>query len=1033
MEALGDLKYLDRISSLDDLSSIKQKSLKEVNTDKGTKIVIGMGTCGIAAGAQDVWDAVLDEINKQNIKNVNITRTGCLGLCASEPLLEIRQGATRVIYGNLTAEKAREIINENVIAGNIISEWTISEDDDFFKSQYRIVLKNCGLIDPEDIEEAIVNDAYFALGKALSEMTSEEVIEEITEAKLRGRGGAGFPTGLKWKLAHDNQSDQKYVICNADEGDPGAFMDRSVLEGDPHKLIEGMAIAGYAIGASKGYIYCRAEYPLAIKRLEKAITDARTLGLLGENIFNSDFNFDLEIRLGAGAFVCGEETALMASIEGKRGEPKPKPPFPAESGLWGQPTIINNVETLANISEIIRNGKDWFKDIGTKDSPGTKVFALAGKIKNNGLVEIPMGTRLGEIIFDIGGGLENNAKFKAAQTGGPSGGCIPIEYLNVPIDYDSLKELGTIMGSGGLIVMDEQTCMVDLAKYFVDFCKDESCGKCTPCRIGTTRMLEILERITNGKGTKEDIDLLIEMGEQIKDSAFCGLGQTAPNPVLSTIRYFKDEYLAHIEDNYCEASRCAPLFNSPCQNSCPANVDIPVYIDLIRQGKYKEAYKIVQEENPLVLICGRVCYNLCERACNRNSMDEALAIRELKRFASDYVLKTEGGFPTPTIEEEKNEKIAIIGSGPAGLTTAFYLRKKGYQVTIFEALPVVGGMLAVGIPEYRLPKELLNEEITALTTMGVKIVVDTKLGEDITLEDLKKQGYKAVYLAVGAHKDRQLGIPGEDLDGVYSGIELLRNINLGNEVDMTGKKVAIVGGGNAAIDVARNVVRLGAEEVNIVYRRTRDDMPAHREEIKEAEYEQVKMNCLVNPVRVIGQANKVIGLECSRIEGGKFDKSGRRKPLEIADSNFTIDADIVVAAVGQSVEDSFNDSELKIVLNKGSLIKTDQDCKTNIPWVFAGGDCVTGPATVVEAISQGKLAAASIDLDLCGNGEIITSKDVDRKISGPILEEERPRVKMPTILLSERKRGFKEVEKGYTEEQAVEEAGRCLRCDVKNK
>lgn len=1033
MEAFSELKNIDRIMSLADLSNYKQKSLKDFNTEKGTKIIIGMGTCGIAAGAQDVWDVVKDELDKQNIKNVSMTRVGCLGLCAKEPLLEIRQGITRVIYGNLNAEKAREVVKQNVIEGKIITGWTIPEDDDFFKSQYRIVLKNCGIIDPEDIEEAIVNDGYFALGKALTSMTPEEVIEEITAAKLRGRGGAGFPTGLKWKFAHDNDSDQKYIICNADEGDPGAFMDRSVLEGDPHKLIEGMAIAGYAIGATMGYIYCRAEYPLAIKRLKKAIAQARISGLLGENIFDSGFDFDLDIRLGAGAFVCGEETALMASIEGKRGEPKPKPPFPAESGLWGKPTIINNVETLANVPDIIRNGKDWFRAIGTEDSPGTKVFALAGKIKNNGLVEIPMGTRLGEIIFDIGGGLENNAKFKAAQTGGPSGGCIPIEYLNVPIDYDSLQELGTIMGSGGLIVMDEQTCMVDLAKYFVDFCKDESCGKCTPCRIGTTRMLEILERITNGQGKIEDLDLLIEMGEQIKDSAFCGLGQTAPNPVLSTLKYFRNEYLDHIEEHYCESSRCAPLFDSPCQNSCPANVDIPIYIDLIRQGKYKEAYKVVQEENPLVLICGRVCYNLCERACNRGSLDEALAIRELKRFASDYVLKNEGGFPVPQIREERKEKVAIVGSGPAGLSAAFYLRKKGYQVTIYEALPVVGGMLAVGIPEYRLPKDLLNEEITVLTTMGVKIVVDTKIGKDITLDELRQQGYKAVFLAVGAQKDRKLGIEGEELEGVYSGIELLQDINLGNDVNMSGKKVAIIGGGNAAIDVARNVVRLGADKVDIVYRRTRDDMPAHLEEIKEAEYEQVKMNCLVNPVRILGENGKVIGLECVSIQGGEFDNSGRRKPQEIEDSNFVLEADIVVAAVGQSVEDTFNKGDIKIALNNGSLIKTTSKCLTNIPWVYAGGDCVTGPATVVEAIKQGKEAASSIDIYLGGNGEIIDRKEIVREISGSIMENERPRVKMPTILLSERKRGFKEVEKGYSEEQAVEEASRCLRCDVKNK
>ena len=644
-----------------------------------------------------------------------------------------------------------------------------------------------------------------------------------------------------------------------------------------------------------------------------------------------------------------------------------------------------------------------------------------------------MGTKLGEIIFDIGGGLENNGTFKAAQTGGPSGGCIPIEYLNVPIDYESLKELGTIMGSGGLIVMDEQTCMIDLAKYFVDFCKDESCGKCTPCRVGTTRMLEILERISSGEGTLEDLELLEEMGEVIKDSAFCGLGQTAPNPVLSTLKYFKDEYKSHILDNYCEASRCASMFNSPCQNACPADVDVPLYIDYIRQGMYKEAYKVIQKENPLALICGRVCYNLCEGACNRNSIDEALAIRELKRFASDYVLKNEGGFPVPHIENELDKKVAVVGSGPSGLTTAFYLRKKGYDVTIFEALPVVGGMLAVGIPEYRLPKDLLNEEITVLTTMGVEIVVDTKIGEDITLKELKEQGFEAVYMAVGAHEDRELNIEGKDLSGVYSGVEVLRDINLGKDLDIKDKSVAIIGGGNVAIDVARNMVRLGAKDVNVVYRRTIDDMPAHREEIEEAQYEQVKMNCLVNPIKIIGENGKVKEIECVHISGGEFDKSGRRKPKEIQDSNFKMEADLVISAIGQNVDCNFNCKDIEVSISDNNLIDIDDKLQTNHSWIFAGGDCVTGPSTVVEAINHGKKAAREIDEYLGGDGKIISELNIERTLSGPILEEEKPRVKMPTILLSERKRGFKEVEKGYSEDMAVEESRRCLRCDVEIK
>src|SRR6056297_2334493 len=806
---------INRITSYDGFKEYKEYLKKENEKSKITKILVGMGTCGIAAGAEDVYDSIIDEIDKKNLKNIEVTKTGCVGLCAKEPVIEIKQGDTSVLYGDVTAERARDLINESIIEGNIIKEWEIPTDDPFFASQNRIVLENCGKIDPESIEEAVINNAYNGLTKAVDNMSPEEVINEIKDSKLRGRGGAGFPTGLKWQFAKDNESDQKYIICNADEGDPGAFMDRSVLEGDPHRLLEGMAIAGYAIGADKGYIYCRAEYPLAIKRLKKAIDDAKELGLLGENIIGTDFDFDIEIRLGAGAFVCGEETSLIASIEGKRGEPKPKPPFPAESGLNGKPTIINNVETLSNVPDIISKGESWFRSFGTEDSPGTKVFALAGKIKNNGLVEVPMGTSLGEIVFDIGGGLENDGDFKAAQTGGPSGGCIPVEHLNVPIDYDSLKELGTIMGSGGLIVMDTQTCMVDLAKYFIDFCKDESCGQCTSCRIGTTRMLEVLEKISEGRGEKEDLDLLLEMGEVIKDSSFCGLGQSAPNPVLSTIRYFKDEYLDHIENKHCDSSVCASLFTSPCQNACPANVDVPLYIDAIREGDYKRAYQIIQSENPLVLVCGRVCYNLCENACNRDGIDEPLAIRELKRFASDYLLKNEDGFPIPEIETEKDKKIEIIGSGPSGLTAAFYLRKKGYQVTIFEAETEVGGMLALGIPEYRLPKDLLNEEIGVLTAMGVEIIVNTKIGEDILIEDLREEGFWAVYMAVGAQKDRKLNIEGsEGIEGYYSALDILKDLNQGHEFDFKDKKISVIGGGNAAIDTARNMIRLGAEEVN---------------------------------------------------------------------------------------------------------------------------------------------------------------------------------------------------------------------------
>jgi NADH-quinone oxidoreductase subunit F len=549
-------------------------------------------------------------------------------------------------------------------------------------------------------------------------------------------------------------------------------------------------------------------------------------------------------------------------------------------------------------------------------------------------------------------------------------------------------------------------------------------------------MLEVLEKISEGRGERKDIDLLLEMGEVIKDSSFCGLGQSAPNPVLSTIRYFKDEYLDHIENKHCDSSVCASLFTSPCQNACPANVDVPLYIDAIRQGDYKRAYQIIQTENPLVLVCGRVCYNLCENACNRDGIDESLAIRELKRFASDYLLKNEDGFPIPEIEAEKDKKIAVIGSGPSGLTAAFYLRKKGYQVTIFEAETEVGGMLALGIPEYRLPKDLLNEEIGVLTAMGVEIVVNTKIGEDILIEDLREEGFWAVYMAVGAQKDRKLNIEGSkdvDGDGYFSALNFLKQLNQGHKFNFEDKKVSVIGGGNAAIDTARNIVRLGAEEVNIIYRRSKNDMPAHKEEIKEAEYERVNIYSQLNPHKIHSKNGRITQLECLKVKGGKFDKSGRRKPVEIQNSKLMINTDIVISAVGQEVEDYFNKGKFKVELTQSNLIKTEGDFSTNFDWIFAGGDCVNGPSTVVESIQQGKKAASEIDKYLGGDGIVVKKEDSERNISSLILEEQKSRVKMPTILLSERKRGFKEVEKGYSLDQAVEEASRCLRCDVKEK
>ncbi len=592
-----------------------------------SNVLVCGGTGCTSSNSLTIVHKLKEEIERLGLQDeVNVITTGCFGLCALGPIMVVYPEGS--FYSMVKVEDIPEIVEEHLLKGRIVTRLLYQEtvEDDtikslnktaFYEKQKRVALRNCGVIDPEKIDDYIAQDGYAALGKVLTEMTPEQVIQTILDSGLRGRGGAGFPTGLKWKFAAANDADQKYVCCNADEGDPGAFMDRSVLEGDPHSLIEAMAIAGYAIGASKGRVYVRAEYPIAVKRLQIAIDQAREYGLLGKDIFGTGFEFDMELRLGAGAFVCGEETALMTSIEGKRGEPRPRPPFPAVKGLYQKPTILNNVETYANIAQIILNGPEWFASMGTEKSKGTKVFALGGKINHTGLVEIPMGTTLREIVFDIGGGIPNGKKFKAAQTGGPSGGCIPEEHLDIEIDYDNLLAIGSMMGSGGLIVMDEDNCMVDVAKFFLEFTVDESCGKCTPCRIGTKRLLEMLEKITSGKGTLEMLDEMEELCHYIKANSLCGLGQTAPNPVLSTLRYFRNEYIAHVVDKKCPAGVCKELLQytiekdkcfgcGMCARKCPAGA-ISV-TDYTAPGKKKPAYEIDQNK---CIKCG-ACIDTCK-------------------------------------------------------------------------------------------------------------------------------------------------------------------------------------------------------------------------------------------------------------------------------------------------------------------------------------------------------------------------------------------------------------------------------------
>ena len=601
------------MKTLEEIQKIREEKRKEldlrVNTKLDTRekhILVCHGTGCTSSNSPEILETFKKLIKEKNIENVRVIKTGCFGLCAKGPIVIIRPEDT--FYAMVKPSDCEEIIQKHIIEGEVVQRLLCKDIDgkkvqsldelSFYKKQKRIALKNCGVINPEDIDEYIAFDGYKALEKVLKEMTPDDVIDVISKSGLRGRGGAGFPTGKKWEFTKASQADQKYVVCNADEGDPGAFMDRSILEGDPHSVLEAMMIAAYCIGANKGYIYVRAEYPIAVKRFQIAIDQAKEYGIIGKNIFGTDFDFDIEIRLGAGAFVCGEETALLESIEGKRGQPRVKPPYPAVAGLWGKPTLINNVETYANITRIILNGADWYSSIGTENSKGTKVFALGGNVNNIGLVEVPMGTTLREIVYDIGGGIPNKREFKAAQTGGPSGGCIPKQYLDTPIDYESLKEIGSMMGSGGMIIMDDTKCMVNLSKFYLEFTVSESCGKCTPCRVGTKRMLEILQRLCDGKGEKEDIEKLELLAQNIIKSSVCGLGQTAPNPVLSTLKYFRDEFIEHAVDKNCRTHECKAISKIEidpekckacglCQKVCPVGAI---------KGEAREKREIDQEK-----------------------------------------------------------------------------------------------------------------------------------------------------------------------------------------------------------------------------------------------------------------------------------------------------------------------------------------------------------------------------------------------------------------------------------------------------
>ena len=1022
-----------RKMTIEDLRAIKDRVRKERELRKKgwtARITVHMGTCGLASGAQKVMHRFLKEISECGRSGIAVSSSGCIGLCSREPLVTVEVlGQEPVIYQRVDNQKAQQIFRQHILGGKVqvdfalargkaVNEEPMPSKSDlegmiphvsqlkFFALQQSWVLRNKGLIDPERIDDYIWRDGYLAAAKALLKMAPSEIISEIKISGLRGRGDAAFPTGIMLEFCANSKERERSVLCTAEEADPEALVGRSVMEADPHAVIEGMIISAKAIGAHQGHIYCRAEYSLAVKGLHVAIRQARAHGLLGKNILKSGFNFDIEVHQGTGSFACGEEK---------------------ESAK--KPALLINVETYVNLPRIILLGGEAYADLGTESSKGTKLLSLAGKVDNAGLIEVPMGTTVGEIVFDMGGGIPDGKKFKAVQVGGLSGGCVPPEHLNTPIDYDALTKVGAIMGSGSMIVMDDGTCMVDMARYFMDFCQNEVCGRChSPCPAETKRMLEILQRICRGEGRRGDIELLEDLSRRVKDTALCRLGQTMPNPVLSTIRYFRHEYEAHILDKRCPAAVCSELFKSPCQHACPIGMDVPAYIALIRAGRIDDAYKVLKRTNPFPSVCGRVCGDDCQRKCRREQVDEPVAIMHLKRFIADHAKRPEGK-PLPIL---RKEKVAIVGAGPSGLTAALELKKRGYGVTVFEALPEAGGMLRWSIPAFRLPRRELDQEIEDIVQTGVQLLTNHRVGHDVTFDELDRK-FDIIYLATGAQKSSSLNIPGEDAEEVFGAVEFLRAHNLGKGIKVA-RNVAVIGGGISALDAARTAVRLGAKKVTLYYHRDRNDMPVQPRQIKAAEEEGVRIMVRAAPVRVITQYGKVRGLELTQMRPDKFDPSGRRQPRPILGSEFIEKAEMVIFAIGRVADLDFLPKESGIERSQ-TTIKVDQNFRTTNAKVWAGGDVVTGPAMVVDAIEAGRTAARAIDNAIrLTRGEKPWVAPAEEMIDIPLKVDEepveQPQVSMPEASSKVRRTDFREVELGYTSEMALAEARRCLRCDA---
>lgn len=1047
---------MPRIQDIGAFNTVREAGLTKL-TPSVPRVTVGMGTCGRGNGAEALFHALGQAIEMSG-EDVLLVPVGCFGACFQEPLVSVRlPGKPLAILRKVQANDANRIM-EDVAEGNLtpdliyckIEQWDhltahLSYGEayaelpawhelPFFKGQKKIVLRNCGIINPDDIEEYIAIGGYQALYKVLIDGHPETVIEQIKASKLRGRGGAGYLTGNKWEYLAKAKAEPKYIICNADEGDPGAYMNRNEIESDPHSLLEGMIIGGYAMGATEGIVYVRAEYPLAVHRLNRAIEQAREYGMLGENILGRGFKFDISLVEGAGAFVCGEETALIASLEGEAGRPRPRPPFPAQKGLWSKPTNINNVETWYNVAPIVMRGAQWFTETGSPKSAGTKVFSLVGKIKNTGLVEMPLGTPLKTFIYDIGDGSPEGRDVKAVQTGGPSGGCIPHEMFDTPVDYENLAQLGSIMGSGGMVVMDDDNCMVDVARYFIEFTHSESCGKCIPCRVGLNKCLRVLNRITEGAGTAHHLELLDELSRYIRDCSLCGLGQTAPNPVLTSLRHFRSEFEDHILARRCTAGVCEDLALSPCENSCPLHMNIPRFLELYKEGKLEQAFLSVILDNPLPSSTGRVCQHPCDNRCRRQTLDQSVNMREVHRFIADSIFESDKyeAMVQAVISrklEPTGRKIAVVGAGPAGLTAAFYLALLGHDLTVYDSKPEAGGMLRFALPEYRLPKNILKHEIELIARMGVKFTFNTRLGSELTFSELDDR-YDAIFLSIGTWKESRIEQPGTELKGVYGALNFLEEAAAGRNLAL-GRKVAVIGGGNAAIDSARTALRQGAEPT-VFYRREAKDMPAIKAETSAAKEEGARFVFLAAPHRIIGDAKgNVRAIEIVKTKLGAFDTSGRRKPIP-TDEIQRFDCDSVILAVGEAVDTEFA-KESGLTLKRSGTAEVNRfTLETSRPKFYAGGDLVTGSSNVSGAMGYGKQAARNIDAQLMEADRWSTLfPEFEYEQTPPDEPSPSHRHSGQELLPLARARSFDEVITGLSHEEALDESCRCLRCDVK--